>query len=86
MDKAKFEHEMSRARTFQDLEPNRAEYWIGYARGLRRAYHGESFGTAEEHALWSAAADSDDLLRQQRGEGYRDGLQGTARTVAEAVN
>ena len=52
MDKATFEHEMNRGQTFQKLETDRAEYWTGYQRGLRRAYHGESFGTAEEHALW----------------------------------
>jgi len=79
MDKQTFEHEMSRAKTFQGLEPDRAEYWIGYARGLRRAFHGETFGTAEEHALWLMALESDDVLRKQRGEGYRDGLAGQSK-------
>ncbi len=79
MDKNIFEHEMSKAKTFQGLEPDRAEYWIGYARGLRRAYHGERFGTEQEHALWMQAADAADVLRQQRGQGYRDGLRGESR-------
>jgi L-rhamnose isomerase len=83
MDKATFEHEMNRGQTFQKLEQDRAEYWIGYQRGLRRAYHGESFGTPAEHALWTASADSDDLLRQQRGEGYRDGLAGHCREMVK---
>jgi len=80
MDKATFEHEMNRAKTFQGLETDRAEYWIGYQRGLRRAYHGESFGTAEEHALWLGASDNygDDPIRRARAEGYRDGLEGRA--------
>ena len=73
---AEFQTQMSRAQTFQGLEPDRAEYWIGYARGLRRAYHGENFGTGEEHDLWLAAVESDDVLRKQRGHGYRDGLKG----------
>jgi hypothetical protein len=62
-----FQHEMSRAQTFQGLEPDRAEYWAGYQRGLRRAFHGEAFGTAEEHDLWLTAVDSEDVLRKQRG-------------------
>jgi hypothetical protein len=79
---AQFQHEMSRAKTFQVLEPGQAEYWAGYQRGLRRAFHGENFGTAEEHDLWLAAVDSDDVLRKQRGQGYRDGLKGQCRPDA----
>ena len=79
MDKIAFEHEMNRAKTFQALETDRAEYWTGYARGLRRAYHGERFGTEQEHAQWMEAADSEDVLRRQRGQGYRDGLKGSPR-------
>ena len=79
MDKHQFEHEMSIARTFQSLEPFRASYWNGVQRGLQRAYHGENFGTASEHALWMQAVDADDHETQQRGKGYRDGLQGSGR-------
>jgi hypothetical protein len=32
--KERFEHEMNRGKTFQELEPDRADYWIGYQRGL----------------------------------------------------
>jgi hypothetical protein len=71
---ARFRSEMSKADTFRHLEPERAEYWAGYMRGLRRQYHGEAFGTDEEHRLWLASVDSDDVMRQQRGAGYRDGL------------
>ena len=52
----------------------RAEWWAGYMRGLRRAHHGERFGTEAEHALWMAAADSDDPQRAALGRGYRAGL------------
>lgn len=77
LSEADFQRGMSRAKTFQALETDRAEYWIGYARGLRRAYHGEAFGTEQEHAQWMEAADSEDVLRRQRGQGYRDGLKGS---------
>jgi hypothetical protein len=76
LSEADFQHEMERGKTFQELEHDRAEYWTGYQRGLRRAYHGERFGTPQEHALWMQAADSADVLRKQRGQGYRDGLKG----------
>ena len=76
MTKKQFEHEMIKAQTFQTVEPDRAFYWIGYQRGLRRAFHGEAFGTEAEHVLLLQAVDVDDPDRRQRGEGYRDGLQG----------
>jgi hypothetical protein len=75
----KFEYEMGRARTMQGLESDSAEYWAGYQRGLRRAYHGKHFGTPAEHELWLASINSDDTFRRQRGQGYRDGLVGKAK-------
>jgi len=77
MDKKTFLHEMARADTMRHVDPPRAEYWCGFTRGLRRAHHGERFGTAAEHDLWLAAADSDDPTRADRGRGYRDGMQAT---------
>jgi len=55
---------------------DRPEYWLGYERGLRRAFYGDQFGTQEEHETWLAAADADpdDRPRHERGQGYRDGL------------
>jgi len=44
--------------------------------GLRRACHGERFGTEAEHQLWLSQADSEDVQRQQLGLGYRAGLAG----------
>jgi hypothetical protein len=67
---------MRRADTLRRVEPDpiRAEWYAGYMRGLRRAHHGERFGTKAEHDLWLAAADSDDPSRAALGRGYRAGL------------
>jgi len=75
MTEQKFKSEMRRAETIRGLaDPMMAEYWAGYIRGLRRAYHREKFGTDEEHKKWLSAANSRDESRKQRGRGYRDGL------------
>lgn len=53
------------------------EYWTGYQRGLRRHFHGDRFGTADEHRLWlSLSAETDDDARRFRGIGYRAGFDG----------
>lgn len=46
------------------------EYLDGYRCGLRRAYHGDRFGTPEEHRRWLAATG----YREARGQGYRHWL------------
>lgn len=49
--------------------------WLaGYMRGLRRAHHGERFGTQAEHDLWLSAEHSSDPQRAALGRGYRAGL------------
>lgn len=66
-------------------DPVRFDYLLGYQRGLRRHYHGEKFGTAEEHELWlSLSEEQDDKVRQARGRGYRAGLAGTPIEKTEA--
>lgn len=71
-----FKFEMRRAETMRKYtEPERSEYWTGYIRGLRRAYHGEKFGNAAEHNFWMDAKNSLDESRKQRGQGYCDGLE-----------
>lgn len=55
-------------------DPIRSHWWIGYRRGLRRAQHGDRFGSAEEHERWLSAATSDDPARAALGRGYRAGL------------
>jgi hypothetical protein len=48
------------------------DYASGYHKGLRRHYHGEKFGTPEEHEKYMAM----DGHRQEMGDGYRDGFAG----------
>ena len=74
MDEISFLMLMKRARNFSELGA-RPHYWRGYQRGLRRGFHGELFGTDEEHERWMRLADegSDDADRE-RGRGYRDAL------------
>ena len=71
----RFKIEMAKAKTFIDLG-ERPEYYMGYMRGLRRQYHGETFGTDAEHEKWLALADEDmrDQARTDRGRGYRAGF------------
>jgi hypothetical protein len=76
MNRKTFETEMNRAKTMQRLEPERQDYWMGYQRGLRRAYHGDNFGIEAEHKLWlSLHSETMDDSRKMRGVGYRDGLK-----------
>lgn len=70
-----FESLMLEAKARLQLEDEKADYWHGYMRGLRRAHHGERFGTDDEHRLWLSLADERfDTFRQQREIGYRAGL------------
>ena len=70
MDEQQFKQEMAKAKTFWDLDENK-DYWRGYIRGLRRRYHGDDFGTDEEHEQWMNMIH--DEYREQLGRGYRDG-------------
>lgn len=72
---------MRRADTLRRVEPDpvRSEWWVGYMRGLRRAHHGESFGSQAEHDLWLSLVGDPDLSRDARGRGYRAGLTLTMR-------
>lgn len=72
---------MRRADTLRRVEPDaiRSEWWAGYMRGLRRAHHGERFGTEAENELWLSAADSTDPMRAALGRGYRAGMTLEAR-------
>jgi hypothetical protein len=67
---------MRRADTLRRVEsdPVHSSWWTGYMRGLRRAHHGERFGTEAEHDLWFSAAESSDPQRAALGRGYRAGL------------
>lgn len=77
MTEQKFKSEMRRTEAMRKTsDPMMAEYYAGYIRGLRRAYHGESFGTTEEHEKLLEESTAEDGLasQRQRGTGYRDGL------------
>ncbi|HEY4691329.1 MAG TPA: hypothetical protein VIK33_18620 [Anaerolineae bacterium] len=67
---------MRRADTLRRLDSDHvhASWWTGYMRGLRRAHHGERFGSEAEHALWLSASESTDPMRAALGRGYRTGL------------
>lgn len=69
MERARFESLMRRARLLS------SDYGAGYQRGLRRHFHGERFGTAEEHEQWSRLGLDGDH-RTELGRGYRDGFAG----------
>jgi len=51
------------------------DYGAGYQRGLRRLYHGDNFGTEQEHLQWMDLGTEGDL-REELGRGYRDGFEG----------
>jgi hypothetical protein len=51
------------------------DYGRGYQRGLRRLYHGDRFGTEQEHETWLGLGTGDDP-REELGRGYRDGFEG----------
>ena len=76
MNEQLFRSEMRRAEIMRrTLDRDRANYWAGYIRGLRRLYHGENFGTPEEHTFWLLLVVRPDRMLQQRGQGYRDGFE-----------
>jgi hypothetical protein len=73
MDEGTFKDRMHQARLIG------GDYASGYQRGLRRLYHGEQFGTPQEHEILAApATPDDDATRTEIKRGYRDGLEGRA--------
>jgi hypothetical protein len=88
MNKQQFESELLRAETMRRLatEPTAADFYTGYIRGLNRKYHGEQFGTAEEHELWMSLAESDDASLAAQGRGYLGALDSTDEGIQEVRN
>ena len=77
MTEAEFVHNLAGADQLRrTATPFEAGYWTGYTRGLRRFFHGENFGTTDEHAAWLDHRDA-------RGTGYLDGYHGLS--VKEAI-
>ena len=85
MNQETFARNLTAAQTFRDLSPTvlSADFWTAYMRGLRRKYHGNTFGTKHQHDLWRLSAHSDDPQRRARGEGYAAGILG--KTTTEAI-
>jgi hypothetical protein len=69
MDESRFHQLMRRAKLIS------SDYAAGYQTGLRRHYHGETFGTESDHEVRSRMGLDGDP-RVELGRGYRDGLQG----------
>jgi hypothetical protein len=82
MTEKEFQMSMQTAKTFQGLtdNPEEQQFWTGYQRGMRRHYHGEKFGTSEEHEQWLALID--DKTRAELGRGYWIGCVGSDIQIA----
>jgi len=72
MEKKQFQLLLGMARYMQSLDRDRADFWRGFQRGLRRLYHGEKFGTPEEHQNFLNCRAGE--FRQQLQTGYRAGF------------
>jgi hypothetical protein len=76
MDQSTFNRKPLQAEIMFDID-GRPNYWLGFICGLKRAFYGDAFSTEQEHQSWLSLADGDDQRVQERGSGYRDGLQAT---------
>lgn len=85
MTEQEYKHNLAGADDLRSVSDYLAEgYWLGYARGMRRHYYGEKFGSADEHAVWLTLADeTHDDRRRFRGIGYRVGLDGVS--ISDAI-
>jgi len=78
MTESEFQHNVAGANSLRSLsDPLDADYWAGYVRGTRRHYHGEKFGTAEEHKQYIGLRNEIfDDSRYMTGKGYMAGACG----------
>ena len=72
MNENTFKSWMIRAKTLQRVDDEKSEFYAGYQQGLRRFYHGDKFGTEQEHKQRMSLSGS----RQLMGDGYRAGFSG----------
>lgn len=85
MTEQQFKNKMNYARAMHDNSDDQ-RYWAGYIRGLRRYYHGEKFGTEEEHIKYISLADEARYeSRQRMGQGYVDALSDCQRSDAASA-
>ena len=77
MDQRTFQSYAQAAKSLQEESSGafRSEFWAGYGRGLRHAYHGEKFHEPHE-AVFLSDCDGIDPVRRAHGLGYRSGAQG----------
>ena len=73
----KFEKQMNNAIAFQRVATDQADsaYWRGYIRGMRRAYLGDKYGTADKNEIPLLAVNNPDGIRRRGDQGYNDGLK-----------
>ena len=75
MTRKQLDQEVQRIKALQSADPDRADYFTGYMRGLKRAYSGGKFGIDNMHNLWMKLIFDANKKKRARGLGYRDGLQ-----------
>ncbi len=87
LEKHIFELELNRGLSMLccSTETEDAAYWNGYVRGVRKNFHGENYGTGEEHQLWLTLICERNIRRHSIGKGYRDGLAGKSKFHKEVV-
>lgn len=71
MNEKKFKSLLGMAKSMQSVDSDRADFWRGFSRGIRRLYHGENFGTQEEHEKFYNCRDGE--YRRDLQTGYRAG-------------
>jgi len=71
MDKKRFQSLLGMAKSMQSIDHDRADFWRGFQRGIRRSFHGENFGTQEEHEKFYNCRDGE--YRRDLQTGYRAG-------------
>ena len=71
MDELKYREAMAIAKLMGDVEPDCAEYWLGYRRGIVQQQYGSKYWSRGEHEWWMNCARGGD--REQLQAGYRKG-------------
>ena len=72
MEENKFKNLIALAKSLQELDPDRSDFWKGFQRGIHRLHHGKKFGTESEHEMYLSCANGGDY-RKQLQTGYRAG-------------
>ena len=73
MDENKFKNLIALAKSLQELDPDRSDFWKGFQRGIHRLHHGKKFGTESEHEMYLSCAANGNDYRKQLQTGYRAG-------------